>query len=151
MPRITASISVHLEGDVIEQRIARLGVGDGVVDAVAADEVHEPGAIGELEPEHIDREALCTLPVLGVEHDVRHLHRPVAVGSQRLRALFLGEEAEHVPFGTLDEKAGAAPGSSKSRMGPSGTPAAAARLRILWTSGLDPEKVTAATAGVLAG
>jgi len=35
-------------------------------------------------------------------------------------------------------------------MGPSGTPAAAARLRILWTSGLDPEKVTAATAGVLA-
>ena len=42
------------------------------------------------------------------------------------------------------------PGSSKSRVGPSGAPEAAARLRIPWTSGLVPEKVTAATAGASA-
>src|SRR6266498_5261788 len=39
------------------------------------------------------------------------------------------------------------PGSSKSRTGPSGAPAAEARLRIRSSSGFEPEKVTAATAG----
>src|SRR5207302_375518 len=43
------------------------------------------------------------------------------------------------------------PGSSKSREEPSRAPAAAARLRILASSGFEPEKVIAATAGSLAG
>src|SRR5437899_10353970 len=47
----------HFECDVIEQGIVRLRVSDRVVDAVAAHEIHEPGAIGQAKAEHLHSEA----------------------------------------------------------------------------------------------
>src|SRR5216683_3848262 len=72
----------HFERDVIEKRIVRLRVGDRVVDAVAAHEVHEPGAIGDAKTEHLHRETRTDFPVPCVEDDVRHLQGLVAVRAQ---------------------------------------------------------------------
>src|SRR5712691_5956246 len=123
----------HFEGDVIEQRIVRLGVGERVVDAVAAHEVHEPGAVGKPEPEHIDGEARARLPVPRIEDDMRDLQRSVPVGAELFHALSFGDEPEHVALGAFEKISRA--------------PAAEARLRIRSSSGFEPEKVTAATAG----
>src|SRR6266851_4497819 len=98
----------HFERDVIEKRIVRLRVGDRVVDAVAAHEIHEPGAIGEPETEHLHREARAGFPVPRVEDDVRDLQGPVPVRAQLLHALSFGDEAEHVPLGALDDISGSA-------------------------------------------
>src|SRR5438445_5531837 len=100
----------HFEGDVIEQRIVRVGVGERVVDAVAAHEVHEPGAVGKPEGEHVDGEARARLPVPGVQDDVRDLQRPVPVGAQLFHALPLRDEPEHMALGAFDEISRAAPG-----------------------------------------
>src|ERR1041384_8070977 len=100
----------HFESDVIEQGIVRLRVRDRVVDAVAAPEIHDPGAIGDAKPEHLHREARAGFPVPRVEDDVRHLKWPVAVRAQFFRALFLGDEPEHVALGAFDEIAGPAAG-----------------------------------------
>src|SRR6266487_3923163 len=93
----------HFEGDVIEQRIVRLGVGERVVDAVAAHEVHEPGAVGKPEPEHIDGEACARFPVPGVQDDVRDLQRSVTVGAELFHALSFGDEPEHVALGAFEK------------------------------------------------
>src|SRR5712692_10992800 len=100
----------HFERDVIEQRIVRLGVGDRVVDAVAAHEVHEPGAVGKPETEHIDGEARARLPVPGIQDDVRDLQGSVPVGAELFHALSFREEPEHVALGALEKISRAAPG-----------------------------------------
>src|SRR6266568_1060114 len=100
----------HFEGDVIEHGIVRLRVGDRVVDAVAAHEIHEPGAIGDAKTEHLHREARAGFPVPRIEDDVRHLQGPVAVRAQLLHAFSFGDEAEHVALGAFDEIPGSAAG-----------------------------------------
>src|SRR6266704_2109413 len=100
----------HFEGDVIEQRIVRLGVGDRVVDAVAAHEVHEPGAVGKPEPEHIDSEARARLPIPRIEDDMRDLQRSVPVGAELFHALSFGDEPEHVALGAFEKISRAAAG-----------------------------------------
>src|SRR5712672_2169478 len=100
----------HFERDVIEQGIVRLRVGNRVVDAVAAHEIHKPGAIGQPETEHLHSEARAGFPVPRIEDNVRHLQGPVPVRTQLLRALFLGDETEHVPLGALHQISGAAAG-----------------------------------------
>src|SRR5712692_6074861 len=92
----------HFECDVIEQGIVRLRVSDRVVDAVAAHEIHEPGAIGEAKAEHLHREARAGFPVLRIEDDVCHLQRPVAVRAQFFHAFSFGDEPEHVALGAFD-------------------------------------------------
>src|SRR6267378_7985738 len=72
----------HFEGDVIEHGIVRLRVGDGVVDAVAAHEIHKTGAVREPEAKYFHREARAFFPVPRVEDDVGHLQGPVAVRAQ---------------------------------------------------------------------
>src|SRR5687767_3058948 len=47
--------------------------------AIAAHEAHVGGAVGDLEAELFDREALARLHVGGVDHRVRQLNRPVAI------------------------------------------------------------------------
>src|SRR6267142_1329698 len=96
----------HFERDVIEQGIVGLRVGNRVVDAVAAHEIHKPGAIGEAEAEHLHGEARAGFPIPRIEDDVRHLQGPVPVRTQLLRALFLGDEAEHVALGALHQISG---------------------------------------------
>src|SRR6267143_2757036 len=93
----------HFERDVIEQGIVRLRVGDRVVDAVAAHEIHKPGAIGEAEAEHLQGEARASFPVPRIEDDVRHLQGPVPVRAQPFRALFLGGCGGHMALRALDE------------------------------------------------
>src|SRR5712691_5814604 len=93
----------HFERDVIQKRIVRLRVGDRVVDAVAAHEIHKPGAIGDAKAEHLHSEARAGFPVPRIEADVRHLQRPVAVRSQPFHAFSFGDEPEHVALGALDE------------------------------------------------
>src|SRR5882762_9446369 len=93
----------HFERGVIEKGIVRLRVGDRVVNAVAAHEIHEPGAIGEAKAEHLHREARAGFPIPRVEDDVRHLHGPVAVRAQFFHAFSFGDEPEHVALGALDE------------------------------------------------
>src|SRR5712692_7167520 len=100
----------HFECDVIEQGIVRLRVSDRVVDAVAAHEIHEPGAIGEAKAEHLHSEARAGFPVLRVEDDVRHLQGPVPVRSQPFHAFSFGDEPEHVALGALDEISASAAG-----------------------------------------
>src|SRR6266545_3763101 len=100
----------HFEGDVIEQRIVRLGVGDRVVDAVAAHEVHEPGAVGKPEPEHIDGEARARLPIPRIEDDMRDLQRSVPVGAELFHAPSFGDEPEHVALGAFEKISRAAAG-----------------------------------------
>src|SRR5712672_3953944 len=65
----------HFERDMIEQGIVRLRVGNRVVDAVAAHEIHKPGAIGQPESEHLHSEARAGCPVPRIEDDVRDLQR----------------------------------------------------------------------------
>jgi len=110
MPRITRIDVGHFERDVIEQGIVRLRVGNRVVDAVAAHEIHKPGAIGQPETEHLHSEARAGFPVPRIEHDVRHLQGPVPIGTQLLRALSFRHETEHVPLGALHQISGAAAG-----------------------------------------
>src|SRR5216683_3087113 len=100
----------HFEGDVIEQRIVRLGVGERVVDAVAAHEVHEPGAVGKPEPEHVDSEARARLPIPRIEDDMRDLQRSVPVGAELFHALSFGDEPEHVALGAFEKISRAAAG-----------------------------------------
>src|SRR2546425_2319783 len=100
----------HFEGDVIEQRIVRVGVGERVVDAVAAHEVHEPGAVGKPEPEHVDGEARARLPIPRIEDDMRDLQRSVPVGAELFHALSFGDEPEHVALGAFEKISRAAAG-----------------------------------------
>src|SRR5713101_2537652 len=100
----------HFERDVIEQRIVRLGVGDRVVDAVAAHEVHEPGAVGKPEAEHVDGEARACLPVPRIEDDMRDLQRSVPVGAELFHAPSFGDEPEHVALGAFEKISRAAAG-----------------------------------------
>src|SRR5258706_14986584 len=100
----------HFERDVIEQGIVRLRVGNRVVDAIAAHEIHETGAIGDAKAEHLDRESRAGFPVPRIEDDVRHLQGPVAIRTQLFRTLSFRHETEHVPLGPLHQISGPAAG-----------------------------------------
>src|SRR6266540_3084096 len=100
----------HFESDVIERGIVRLRVGDCVVDAVAAHEIHKASPIRNAKTEDLHREARAGFPVPRVEDDVRHLQRPVAVRAQPFHPFSLGDKPEHVAFGAFDEESGPAAG-----------------------------------------
>jgi hypothetical protein len=97
----------HLEGDVVERRQSRACVGDAVVLAVAAQEAHVRGAVGDLEAQLLDREALGGFLVHGVDDRMRELDGLVRILEGRGPAVF-HDEAIVLRLGTAHFEAFAA-------------------------------------------
>src|SRR5258706_8914819 len=93
--------ALHLEGDVIERRHPGARVGDAMVRAVAAYEIHVARAVADLEAERLDREALGGIGIGGIQHHVRELDRPVALRRQRRHGR-LDDEAVALAIRALD-------------------------------------------------
>src|SRR5258706_1511386 len=93
--------ALHLEGDVIERRHPGARVGDAMVRAVAAHEIHVARAVADLEAERLDGEALRRIGIGGGQHHVRKLDRPVALRRERRHGR-LDDEAVSLAVGSLD-------------------------------------------------
>src|SRR5258706_896578 len=93
--------ALHFESDVIERRDPGARVGDAMVRAVAAHEIHVARAVADLEAELLDGEALGGIGVGGIQHHVRELDRPVALRRQR-RHRRLDDEAVSLAIRSFD-------------------------------------------------
>src|SRR5258708_38685074 len=93
--------ALHFEGDAIERRHPGARVGEAMVRAVAAHEIHVARAVADLEAERLDREALRGIGIGGIQHHVRELDRPVALCRQRRHRCF-DDEAVSLAVGSFD-------------------------------------------------
>jgi hypothetical protein len=73
---------------------------------------HHARAVGDAEAELLHREALAGVPIPGVQHHVRQLDRPVAVGGFSCR-FRIGDEAVALAFGPSTIVPDPPPGASK--------------------------------------
>src|SRR5262249_50222747 len=101
----------HLESDMVERSLLRIGVGHDMVQVVAAQEIHDARPIGQLEAECVHEHARSRLAVARVEYHVRYLDRARAVGWKRYGCrVALRDEAIGLALGTGDMEARAAAG-----------------------------------------